>query len=367
MKLKNLLMNGVLAGALAFGNGCKPVSVDNGAEKLRNTNNRDNLGEVVLNYLSQPGFANTNLMKQVTGVNAQLRLYDVGQGKAYFSITQNDYNTNTLDRFVINSEEVEFGKDVNGKFTGSAVKLGDYSLRLPNTYFFRIPADKFKVNPNAKAEVNFENINYDLSMQELSDYLQNKSIYGGKLNFISETNSQGKLGIMANHGAFVAKAGEPSLTRLVDRLTKKEDSREVKAQKLLDFVSKQIEYNFREANANVETLKRPNEVLMSGNSDCSGKAILLSSLFENAGLKNRLIYTPNHISVAVEGNYPNQNDLAFDVNNERYSVAEPTAVGFKIGKDKVKTLSFNSITQMQKPGTNSVVFDFKSGKQLPFY
>jgi len=57
-------------------------------------------------------------------------------------------------------------------------------------------------------------------------------------------------------------------------------------------------------------LKRPNEVLMSGQSDCSNKAILLGSLLEQLGEDYLFVYTPDHITVAVkQDGFPASNRL----------------------------------------------------------
>src|SRR3712207_9105387 len=54
----------------------------------------------------------------------------------------------------------------------------------------------------------------------------------------------------ANHGIMVAKPNEPSLQRLVTDLLKDEsigNDREKRIQRLVDFVSKEIEYSYTES------------------------------------------------------------------------------------------------------------------------
>ena len=70
-------------------------------------------------------------------------------------------------------------------------------------------------------------------------------------------------------------------------------------QRVLDFVSREIRYDQREAAYDFELLKRPNEVLMSGESDCSNKTILLGSMLEQLGEDYLFVYLPHHITVAV--------------------------------------------------------------------
>ena len=84
-------------------------------------------------------------------------------------------------------------------------------------------------------------------------------------------------------------------------------------------------------------LKKPNEVLMTRGSDCSGKVILYSSLLEQTEVDHRLIYADGHITVAVEGNYGDWNNMNFNIGDKVYSIAETTAKGFIIGSSRLQT------------------------------
>jgi len=68
-------------------------------------------------------------------------------------------------------------------------------------------------------------------------------------------------------------------------------------------------YNYSEAYEHAKVLKRPNEVLMTGNSDCSGLTILYASLLEQTEADYRLVYAPEHTTVAVAGNFPARNGM----------------------------------------------------------
>jgi transglutaminase superfamily protein len=125
------------------------------------------------------------------------------------------------------------------------------------------------------------------------------------MNARMEQTRSGRPVIFANHGALVANPQETSLRRFVNDLTRDiqpdtAGAREARVQRVLDFVSREIKYDMREATYNFELLKRPNEVLMSGESDCSNKAILLGSLLEQLGEDYLFVYTPDHITVAVK-------------------------------------------------------------------
>jgi hypothetical protein len=179
--------------------------------------------------------------------------------------------------------------------------------------------------------------------------------------------------IFANHGAFVARPEESSLRRFVDELTRDipadgEDAREARVQRLLDFVSREITYDMREATYNFELLKRPNEVLMTGESDCSNKTILFGSLLEQIGEDYLFVYTPDHITVAVrQGHFPLRNGLSLTWEGQTWLIAEGTAPGFRIGIDRVRGEEhLKQFKHVQRPRDRDVIFDLATGKQLLF-
>jgi hypothetical protein len=208
-------------------------------------------------------------------------------------------------------------------------------------------------------------------MSELLDFSDNKPIYGGK--FVATTNPEidGKAIMFGNHGAMVAKPDEPSLKKFVAQIlgdAPESLSREEKIQKLLDFVSTQIEYDYREALGNSETLKRPNEVLMTRQSDCSNKTILMASFLEQIGEDYILLYCPSHITVAVpQGNFPLENNLSFEWDGKNYIAAEPTLPNFQIGKTTVaQTLLLNTVNYVQKPKQTGIIFEAHTFRPLEF-
>ena len=211
-------------------------------------------------------------------------------------------------------------------------------------------------------------------MSELTDFLDNKSIFGGRMNAKMEQMRAGVPVVFANHGALVAKPEESSLRRFVEELTRDipangEGSREARVQRVLDFVSSEIKYDLRETTYRFELLKRPNEVLMSGQSDCSNKTILLGSLLEQLGEDYLFVYTPDHITVAVkQGGFPASNGLFVAWQSEVWLIAEGTAPGFRIGLSRVaEEERFKQFQHIQRPRDRDVIFDVASGRQLSFY
>jgi Transglutaminase-like superfamily len=204
----------------------------------------------------------------------------------------------------------------------------------------------------------------------MRNFTNNSQIYGGRMIAeMSRTTNESPIAF-ANHGIMVAKPNEPSLQRLTNGLLKEtEDNREKKIQRLVDFVSNEIEYSYTEAVGGDETLKRADEVLMTRAADCSNKTILLASLLEQIGEEYILLYCPQHITVAVpQGNFPNENKLDFTWNGKPWMIAETTLPDFQIGKTRVQ--NFNKLTKIQyvqNPKETNVIFDANSYALLKFY
>lgn len=363
MKLKNLLANIVLAGALALGNGCKKEVSLNPSSSVSLDDRVSN--EAILNYIADPKFTGKDFSQQVTGTKARLETYNLDQNKVYFSINTNDFRDDTTKTLSSNPENVQFGKTDSGDFTGGKIRLGKYVLNDPSSYFFSLPAQDFRVDPKRIVNVNLGNLIYNQSVRELADFILNESVHGGNLKILIGNKSGADI-IQINHGAFVAKKGETSLTRLVNSLVKPNDGQEVVAQKLLDFVTDKMKYDYGDIAHNIETMRRPNEVVMNKGSDCSGLTILYSSLLEQRGIPHQLVYYPNHINVAVTGNFPNENGYAYQIATNKYSIAEPTTKGFQIGRTRLSGFDINNMERIQSPGKNALVFDAKTGKALSF-
>jgi hypothetical protein len=209
-----------------------------------------------------------------------------------------------------------------------------------------------------------------LNLDEMKGFTDNSKVYGGKLIAEGSTSKNQPKIVFANHGIMVAKPNEPSLKRLADELLKDVgDNREARIQRLLDFVSNEIEYSYTEAVAPRETLKRANETLMTRIGDCSNKTILLASLLEQIGEDYILLYCPRHITVAVpQGNYENENKLDFVYENKPYLIAESTLPGFQIGKTRVARFEqLINVDYAQSPRQIDLIFDARSFTYLNFW
>lgn len=328
----------------------------------------------LLAYLTQPGFVGTKIVEQVLGP-VHLEMLHVPDQEVYFSSPAPETVGETFEsmaaRFIIDPKRVVLAED-----DGSGrLRLGKYSLlqSAEKHLFFKTPVDNIKFDTGTVLKFPFKLATYTLDMRELEDFLQNKSIFGGRMNARMEQLRAGMPVIFANHGALVARPEETSLRRFVDELIRDipadtEGAREARVQRVLDFVSREIKYDLRETTYNFEMLKRPNEVLMSGQSDCSNKAILLGSLLEQLGEDYLFVYTPDHITVAVrQGDFPARNGLLVAWQGEAWLIAEGTAPGFRIGVDRLREESrFKQFQHIQRPRDRDVIFDVATGRRLSF-
>ncbi|HEX7175549.1 MAG TPA: hypothetical protein VF240_09850 [Pyrinomonadaceae bacterium] len=330
--------------------------------------------DTVLSYLAQPSFAGMRVVEQVLGP-VRLEMLQLPERELYFSAPAPSQTGETFEailaRFIVDLKQVVLAEDDGA----GRLRLGKYSLvrSTEKHFFFKTPVDNVRFDPETVLKFHFGSAIYTLDMRELSDFLQNKSIFGGRMHARTGQSRAGLPVVFANHGAFVARPEETSLRRFVGGLTHDipadgEGAREARVQRVLDFVSREITYDLRAASYNFETLKRPNEVLMTGESDCSNKAILLGSLLEQLGEDYLFVYTPDHITVAVrQGGFPARNGLSLEWEGQTWLIAEGTVPGFRIGVDRVREEArLKQFQHVQRPRERDVIFDIATGRQLSF-
>ena len=328
------------------------------AEEVRSTT------VLMLEYGS---FSGDEFRQQILG-KGRLERYVKVNDEAFFTFPQTD--PQEFDQFITkyfyDRTKVEFGKKENG-----TIKLGDYEAPLTPRFgeFFRTSMDNIHIEPRQTLTFPYATENYTITLEEMRNFTNNSQIYGGKMVTAAPARQNRPMMIFANHGIMVAKPGEPSLKRLTDSLIAEVGpDREARVQRLVDFVSNEIEYSYSEAVSPREKLKRPSETLMTRNGDCSNKTILLASLLEQIGEEYILLYCPQHITVAVpQGNYQNVNKLDFTWNERPWLIAETTLPGFQIGYTKVNDAKrLNHVEYVQNPKNADVIFDANSYEVLKF-
>ncbi len=318
------------------------------------------LRSTLLAYLSNPGFTHPEFSEQLTGTKAKLQVNQRDEHLLYFSIDRDILDKDlTLSRLCIDPKVVEFAKK-----KGSYHSLGKYRFYGEQSIFFRFPDSLFHVRKEIQFIVNYKPYAYSISAEELYDFISNKTVYGGS-NYITKNGKKMDPVMTMNHGAYVSVKDEPTIKRFTQQLIKSCKTQEEKIQVLLNFVTNRIKYSMYEANAVSEILKRPNEILMSGNSDCSGKTILFASFLEQIGASYRLAYMKGHITVYVKGNFPDSNGYRLNVDGEFYDLAEVTCPNFRIGE----TILLDERVQyyikfIQKVGKPSFLINNSSGAKF---
>ena len=318
-------------------------------------------------FLSQGRFAGEESNQQIFGRGRVVK-YNAFAREAYFTFpeTAPEEFDQFKTQYFVDPAKLEFGEEKDG-----TIELGKYNLtRSPGAFhFFRTPLENVRIDTKQTLSFQYSTVNYTASLDELRNLTNNSQLYGGRMLARAPQRRDKPTIIFANHGIMVAKPEEPTLKRLTDELLKGIEGREAKIQRLVDFVSGEIEYSYTEALMNGELLKRPSETLMTRSGDCSNKTILLASLLEQIGEEYILLYMPRHITVAVpQGAFENNNKLDFTWANKPWMIAETTLAGFQIGQTRVNdTNQLAKVDYVQDPKLSEVIFDASSFEVLKFF
>ena len=330
--------------------------------------NANEIRESMVLLLAQPSFSGDELREQLLG-KGRIAKYKWREKEVYFTFPETDESEfqDFLGKYITDRSKVDFGNTVDG-----IVKLDQYELNQnPFAFrFFKTTTDNFKLDTKQTVNFHFATVNYSLSLDELKNLSNNSQLYGGRLVAKMPEKRDEPQMVFANHGIMVTKPGEPSLKRLIDDLLKDAgDNREARVQRLVDFVSTEIEYSYSEATSGREKLKRANETLMTRSADCSNKTILLASMLEQIGEEYILLYSPRHITVAIpQGNFTNENGLDFTWEQKPWLIAETTAPGFQIGKSIIQESNrLTNVSYIQDPKNANVIHDAQSYRILDFF
>ncbi len=333
------------------------------ADEIRAVEIRDNT-VLMLDYSR---FSGEEFRQQILG-KGRLEKFVVRDKQAYFTFPQTEEQefADFVVKYFYDGSKLEFGKDQNGR-----VELGSYKLTVSPaaSRFFRTDLSNVNIEPKQTVSFPYSTVNYTVNLGELMDFTNNSQVYGGTVITQASSRKDEPQFVFANHGIVVARPSEPSLKRLTDELLKDTGpDREARIQRLVDFVSNEIEYSYSEAVGSQETLKRPDETLMTRSGDCSNKTILLASLLEQLGEKYILLYCPRHITVAIpQGNFADENKLDFTWGGEPWLIAETTVPGFQVGRSRVaNSIILGSVQYVQDPKNSDVIFDANSFAVLKF-
>ncbi|MGH9754145.1 MAG: hypothetical protein ACREA2_15310 [Blastocatellia bacterium] len=322
----------------------------------------------LMTLLAHPKQAGPYIEPQLLG-KARLELYRFDDKELYFYLPPSDSSGEKLARAIcrlaVDKSRVEVAKEEQGSFV-----FANYSfLRTPQkAAFLRVPLDNLRVDSETPLRFPFEGAVYAPTTEELHYFMSNESIFDGPLEAIPDSQSYGQP-ILYNAGAVVAKAGEPSLQRFVNDLTKEiaasdPSAREKKIQRLADLISREIAPNPEEGQLNI--VKRANESLMTGKADYRNRAILLGSMLEQIGEDYIFVYSRDYLGVAVkQGRFPAMNEHRIKWEDANWQLIDLTSPAFRIGQDVPKNRP-PATKYVQRPRQNSVIVDPATGRSLNF-
>lgn len=318
------------------------------------------LQKTVVNYLNLPNFVHDSFPAEVLPSFARLEKYDSKNQFLYFSTLQDDYSPARMSELVLDTSQIEYGKPMGNGY----IKLGPAYLYNKDRQLYRFPVEQLRIDSSQIFRRQFDDYVYQLSLQDIREFYTSKNLYNSPALFLTDTSEEQEVRVIANHSAPIAPKGEPSLIHLVNQLIDSTDSQELQTQKLLDFVASAITY---ESHGGYEIFMKPHEILLSGKTDCSGKVVLYSSLLHQIEVPHLLIYQDEHICVAVQGDFPNENGMQFFHEGIPYQIAETTLPGFDIGISQLNRPALpETFEHIQLPGYTSKLFDPHTGDSLEF-
>lgn len=325
-------------------------------EKNKETYTDDDYKIFAATIMSQPKFYGNNIVKLLTGSDIKIKTVLYDKKTIYASIDKKSY-ANEIKKFVLNIDSV-----VVGQISGNSIWLGNFYINDSNQVLFKTPIRNLNIDRHKPIEINYTNATYTTNLEEIHCFIKMDNLIKGGIYAVDEKGV-----LIISHGSAVAKKNTESLKRFVEELTKNAKTNEEKAQKLLDFVTLEIEYNFDEAYGELETIKRPNEVLLTHNSDCSGKSILYASLLQQIDIDWCLVYYNKHLAVGVAGNFNPKKTAKINFKNKYYYIAETTAPLAKIGEDEYQSqLNAQFAQYVHNPNRDKYIYNYKTKKKLEY-
>jgi Trypsin-like peptidase domain len=257
--------------------------------------------DALIGLLAQPLFSGPEFRQLLIG-SAQLALFDVRRQRVYFSLSQAEAPdgqavarvTQVAAAFMADTDRA-----VLGRAEGLQARFPDYSFpRSPEKWaFFATNVSNLRLGKGGALKFAYKSAEYTVTSGELKSFVQNASIKGGPLKISVPPSHFWQSAItLKNSGAFVARPGEPSLSRLVKTLTAGIADLDAQIERLATFVSVEIE---TEAESSTDITKKAPEVLMTRRGTMTHKAILLASLLEQLPADYILVYSAKDAWVAT--------------------------------------------------------------------
>jgi hypothetical protein len=333
-------------------------------ELRKSTLDNESVSRAVLSMLASGRAYGKKLQKLMLN-GLQLELWDLRKKVVYFSLPQDVQPSNKVFATVTKNPElrkeaklIAGNLDIDGMhLTRTKEKYNLYAINYQDIFF----------DPDRIISIDFGRERYSASLGKLALFLRNDSIYGGRLR-VTKVPPEITRPEFLNHGALVTPQGESTLLEFVQEIIDGANSVQEKIQMLLNFVTEKILYDQKEFYFGKEFLQRFTETLIAKEGDCSNKSILFASMLEQLEIEYILVYSKNHIFVAVEqDNFQNSNSYEFAFRNKKWTPAETTAPGFRIGQTKVtKPELLREMKYVQIPSQKNELFSYPDEKLIMF-
>ena len=316
-------------------------------------------------HLRNPDFSGERFAELYFGAPLHVEL--VAYNNVYFSAPD------TLDLTAL-GETIAYDPDsIKKENTSSSIARG-FNITPPTDHtFFSVPINQLR-NDHVLEHPIGEYIT-SFTIQDLH-HTRNEALPEDGFRYAKMNVRPFSTAYLYNQANFIVEAGDRVLQPLADSIVAHTTTPLEEAQKLLDFVSHYIEDNQRGVSLK-QPVKKPYEVILSGEGDDGAKAILYSSLLQQRGIDHLLVFTvqpemrtlTGHMSVAVHNNDVPSTTASFSHNDQQYNLVT-FAPGFIIGEELNGSSLNNGMASqdrhyVQEPRPNSRLTYLENGRQLP--
>ncbi len=321
-------------------------------------------------YMSDEKFGGKNFARDYLQAPVELEIYDVRRKSLYFSVKETDWNEGIASKIAINPDTIEFGSKESGYRTlhGKTIMRGKY--------LFAMPVSQLPVERAITRQVGGFSITFTPEM--LNRITDEEGFNNGYMKFI--TGYDGNIALTTiNFNGRIVEGRDSMLGSLADLISEKAANKDDEAQRILDFVSRHIEYDNQEKESNIQTVKRPHEVLLAGKATCASMSVLYSSLLKQRNINHLLTYMnqkkreAGHVAIAVETQSPvSLGAVSFTFNGKNYALADPVVRGYKIrigsGEASLSPIEkLEDIDYLQGPNKGDRVYNARTGNTLKFF
>lgn len=159
--------------------------------------------------LAQPTYSGDSFREQVLGKVSLFR-YFLDTKELYFTapeLSEQEFN-DAIARFVVDRSKITLATDSSVK-----LRLDKYTMDKTSeiSYFFKTALENLKFDPNTNFDFPYQGATYNLTMREMLDFAENKTVYGGRVAATTNPQIDGKAIMFGNHGSMVSKPDEPSI------------------------------------------------------------------------------------------------------------------------------------------------------------